>query len=151
LDLTLKKSFSFVSPFSLEQCDEALQQFHSYRHQIKLLDSSITDNGIRQYQLARHVTTGRNKIGYAQAELRLLPLKDGTVDVNGFAKIFILQILFYTYFIVATLTFAYVFRGFLPLALFLLLFTFFSARWLRMTFINRELLIQEIQHTLGME
>lgn len=149
MDLTLKKSFSFVSPFSLEQCDEALQQFHAYRHQVKLLDSSVTDNGIQQYRLDRHVTTGRNKIGYAQAELRLLPLKDGTVDVNGYAKIFILQILFYTYFIVATLTFAYVFRGFLPLALFMLLFTYFSARWLRLVFINRELLIGEIKETLG--
>jgi hypothetical protein len=150
LDLTLKKSFSFVSPFSLEQCDEALQQFHAYRHQVKLLDSSIPDNGIQQYRLDRHVTTGRNKIGYAQVELQLSSLTDGTVNVNGHAKIFILQILFYIYFIVATLTFAYLVRGFLPLALFLLLFTFFSVRWLRMTFINRELLIQEIQHTLGM-
>lgn len=145
----LKQPFSFISPYSMKECRKALTSLESEQSSIKLLELD-DKRGEILCKIGRHYMAGGKSPAYSEVQIHLTEAQGG-VSVSGFAKIFALQVAFHSYAIIITFAFAYAFRSILIAALIWLLGTVGSVHYLRLVFVNRQLLIEEVQEMLEME
>ncbi|MBI5671611.1 MAG: hypothetical protein HZC41_26765 [Chloroflexi bacterium] len=145
----LTKEFSFVSPYSLKECKKALKHLESCP-EITMLE--VTEKTAETYfRLGCYQSDGHRRLAYAEAEMTLSLNETGDVKVRGTSNASVLQILFYTYFVVIGAILAFIFYSPLILFLFFSLFAIIFVRRLRLVFNNQERLISIIYDALGVD
>ena len=127
-----------------------LQQIHLRNPDTQLLDLDLQGNKL-YYSLARRQKVSGKPLAYSEMHLWATPMENGGIHIHGYSELSIVQLIFYTYFLLISLFLGFTFRPLFLLALFFCGFALTSFYWIRILFANRQQFIVEICELLRVD